>query len=310
MFVACIVGRVTVAAWIGGRIVRPFAVDGRMTSILTLAIGFALLCALYMVPVIGLLMWAMVGVLGLGAVTMAASDAYRAEHPRPTPRQPGTVPPIPTPPFQDPGVAGATSATQMGSTSLTGDAPGGVPPSPGGGPGFAPAAAFAGAEFAGDSGAAGPPPFTSVPPPFAASPQAPAYPAVAAFHDMAAYPRASFAERLAAFALDVLLVFLLVAFIKGHPEGIFVPLFLAYRIGAWTWKSATLGGVICQLRVTRADGARLTFSDALVRGLSSIFSIVVLGLGCFWVLRDEERQAWHDRVAGTYVVKVPRNFPL
>ena len=26
--------------------------------------------------------------------------------------------------------------------------------------------------------------------------------------------------------------------------------------------------------------------------------------------RDEERQAWHDRVAGTYVVKVPRNFPL
>ena len=128
---------------------------------------------------------------------------------------------------------------------------------------------------------------------------------------MATLPRAAFAERTAAFVLDAVLVFLLFSAFPGRQPGpVLFATFLAYRIAAWTWKSATLGAVICQLRVTRADGQRLSFADALVRGLSSIFSIVVLGLGCFWVLRDEERQAWHDRVAGTYVVKVPRNFPL
>jgi uncharacterized RDD family membrane protein YckC len=307
MFVAFIVGRVTVAEWLGLRILRPSTMEGRMTPILALAIGFAILCLLYMVPIIGLLMWGMVGVLGIGAVVLATSDAYRAENPRPTPRHPGTVPPIPNPAFPDAGVAGAAGAAQMAATSVAGDAVSGLPPHAGSSGGFAPAAAFAGAEFAGTDPSAAAPPFTPVPP-FATAPQASSY--AVPFQDMAAYPRASFAERLAAFALDVLLVFLLVAFINGEPDGVFIPLFLAYRIGAWTWKSATLGGVICQLRVTRADGTRLTFADALIRGLSSIFSIIVLGLGCFWVLRDEERQAWHDRVAGTYVVKVPRNFPL
>jgi uncharacterized RDD family membrane protein YckC len=38
--------------------------------------------------------------------------------------------------------------------------------------------------------------------------------------------------------------------------------------------------------------------------------MAALGLGGLWILRDPERQAWHDRIAGTYVVKVPRNWPI
>jgi len=93
-------------------------------------------------------------------------------------------------------------------------------------------------------------------------------------------------------------------------DGAFFLMLLVYHIGFWTWKGTTVGGIICQLRVVRVDGAPLTFADALVRGLSSIFSLAVVGLGCLWILRDAERQAWHDRIAGTYVVKVPRNWPL
>jgi len=44
--------------------------------------------------------------------------------------------------------------------------------------------------------------------------------------------------------------------------------------------------------------------------VTGIFSLVVLGLGFLWILRDPEHQAWHDRVAGTYVVKVPRTWPV
>jgi len=62
--------------------------------------------------------------------------------------------------------------------------------------------------------------------------------------------------------------------------------------------------------VVRVDGSRLTFADALVRGLSSIFSLLVLALGVLWIIRDPERQAWHDKIAGTFVVRVRRNYPL
>jgi uncharacterized RDD family membrane protein YckC len=61
--------------------------------------------------------------------------------------------------------------------------------------------------------------------------------------------------------------------------------------------------MICQLRVVRIDGKPLEFAESLVRGLTGIVSLAVVGLGFFWMLRDPDRQTWHDRVAGTYVVK-------
>jgi uncharacterized RDD family membrane protein YckC len=124
-------------------------------------------------------------------------------------------------------------------------------------------------------------------------------------------PHASFRDRVAAGLLDLILVVLawqLLSQIRG--ERAFFLSLLAYHIGFWTWKGTTIGGIICQLRVVRVDGMPVRFVDALVRGLSAIFSVVVIGLGVFWILRDPERQAWHDKIAGTYVVKVPRNWPL
>ena len=58
------------------------------------------------------------------------------------------------------------------------------------------------------------------------------------------------------------------------------------------------------------QGTELRFVDALVRGLASVFSIGALGIGCFWMLQDAERQMWHDKIAGTLVVKVPRDMVL
>jgi uncharacterized RDD family membrane protein YckC len=130
---------------------------------------------------------------------------------------------------------------------------------------------------------------------------------------LAAFPHARFRDRLAAFILDVLLVAITVELLyldgRGVEQRWFV-LMLAYHIGFWTWKGTTVGGIICQLRVVRTNGEPLRFIDGLVRGLSGIFSLAVLGLGGLWILKDPERQAWHDKIAGTYVVKVPRHYPL
>jgi uncharacterized RDD family membrane protein YckC len=129
--------------------------------------------------------------------------------------------------------------------------------------------------------------------------------------DPALFPHALFRDRLAAGLLDLVLVLFAWQFLDPpvRGNGLFL-LLLAYFIGFWTWKGTTVGGIICQLRVVRVDNTPLRFADALVRGLSSLFSMVVLGLGFLWILKDPERQAWHDKIAGTYVVKVPRNWPL
>jgi uncharacterized RDD family membrane protein YckC len=128
---------------------------------------------------------------------------------------------------------------------------------------------------------------------------------------VASLPHASFRDRVSAGVLDLILVVFAWPFLNTFRGGrAFLLALLVYFVGFWTWKATTIGGIICQLRVVRADGTPLRFADALVRGLSAIFSIVVVGLGMLWILRDPERQAWHDRIAGTYVVKVPRNWPL
>ena len=129
--------------------------------------------------------------------------------------------------------------------------------------------------------------------------------------DLASFPHAWFRDRVAAGILDLILVIFAWQLLDriARDNAIFLML-LAYNVGFWTWKGTTVGGIICQLRVVRVDGTPLRFADALVRGLSAIFSLIVVGLGFFWIIKDPERQAWHDKIAGTYVVKVPRNWPI
>jgi uncharacterized RDD family membrane protein YckC len=137
--------------------------------------------------------------------------------------------------------------------------------------------------------------------------------APAATGNLLAFPRAGFLERAAAFALDttfVLIICAAIGFMDHDGPGLVILTMLAYHIGFWAWKGTTFGGIVCQLRIIRLDGWPLRGADALVRGIAGIFSLAVLGLGWLWIVRDEERQSWHDKIAGTYVVSVPRNWPI
>jgi uncharacterized RDD family membrane protein YckC len=269
VFVAGLLGKVSVLRMLGATIVRQDEADNRLLSARSFVLGFVAVTLLYMVPVLGMIGWATLGVFGLGSSAMAFAAGLRRENPRPA-----VVPRVPPPPQAPPFAQAAASGFAPDATPLTGDTP-----------------ATIGSPVASDG-----------------VPQLP--PASAS--ELLCYPRATFLERLGAFVLDVVLVSLtyaLLDFDVDGPHRFFLLLFL-YRAAFWAWKGTTVGGIILQLRVVRTDGAPLGLSDAVVRGLSSVFSIVVLGLGCLWILRDPERQAWHDRIAGTYVVKVPRNYPL
>ena len=147
-------------------------------------------------------------------------------------------------------------------------------------------------------------------PPSMATPPPPTVP------DILAYPKASLWERLAAAFLDIVLVSILAGLAHKSPFAFLgaPPLWLltslAYFAGMWTWKGTTIGGIVLGLKVARLDGQPLTFAIALVRALAAVFSVIVLFLGFLWIAWDADKQGWHDRIAGTVVLRLPRGTPL
>ncbi len=116
--------------------------------------------------------------------------------------------------------------------------------------------------------------------------------------------RAGFWKRLVALLLDLALVGMVSAAV--HPRGVsFLPLLFVYHVGMLTWRGATIGKMILNLKVVRFDGYPIGFGIAMVRSLSSIFSTIVMALGFLWVIWDPEKQSWHDKIAGTVVVQLP-----
>jgi uncharacterized RDD family membrane protein YckC len=78
----------------------------------------------------------------------------------------------------------------------------------------------------------------------------------------------------------------------------------------WKLKGTTIGGIVCGLCVVRMDDRPLDWPTAIVRALSCFLSLAVFGLGFIWIAFDDERQGWHDKIAGTVVVRVPQGVSL
>jgi uncharacterized RDD family membrane protein YckC len=127
-----------------------------------------------------------------------------------------------------------------------------------------------------------------------------------------AYPRAGFWERMAAAFLDLVLVGFLTGFLVSfvHKPQLMFVVALVYFAGMWIWKSTTVGGVVLGLKVVRQDGYPVTMLVSIVRALAAAFSIVIFFLGFLWIVFDRERQGWHDKIAGTVVIKLPKGTPL
>jgi uncharacterized RDD family membrane protein YckC len=126
--------------------------------------------------------------------------------------------------------------------------------------------------------------------------------------DELAYPRAGFWERMGAAFLDMVIVGVLAGLTHVAPLGLLIA--VAYFAGMWAWKQTTIGGIVIGLKVVRIDGRPFTFVTAIVRALAAIFSVIVFFFGFLWIGWDVEKQGWHDKIAGTVVVRLPRGVPL
>ena len=76
-----------------------------------------------------------------------------------------------------------------------------------------------------------------------------------------------------------------------------------YFVGCWASGGRTLGYRVVGLRLVRSDGRMPTLDTCLVRFIGAICSLTPLPLGYLWMAFDRNRQAWHDKLADTMVVR-------
>jgi uncharacterized RDD family membrane protein YckC len=208
-------GKVAVCRYAGQQFGSQFGIQFLQQPLPALLTGGLLLCALYTVPVLGLLVWFAAAPLALGAVMLTFFKGKA----RATDRSAVSVPDVPV---------GATTGELL--------------------------------------------------------------------------PRAGFWIRLLATTLDLLLVGMAAAFLHRGFHW-FLLLWTLYHLTFWSWRGMTVGGMVLGLRVIRIDGQPMNIAVALVRLFASLFSLVPCGLGFVWAAWSPDKQSWHDKMAGTLVVK-------
>jgi uncharacterized RDD family membrane protein YckC len=81
---------------------------------------------------------------------------------------------------------------------------------------------------------------------------------------------------------------------------------IAYFTFFWTLVGFTPGKALLGLKVVKMNGAKPSFFRSLLRFFAYWISAIPIFLGFFWVLWDSKRQGWHDKIAGTQVMFIPR----
>ncbi|HEY1899220.1 MAG TPA: RDD family protein [Steroidobacteraceae bacterium] len=255
LFIAGVFGKTAVLGWIGGRCFGTRPGHARPHPALAVLVGGLIAMLIYLIPLLGFLMFLLLSLIGYGAVLYALLNRVR-------------------------------HTTSGGAAPIT--------------------------PAAGPQAAAAPP----------AAPAAPAAPASAAapLAEPAAalpystLPRVGFWVRMGALFIDAVIVCAVVRLLldwPGHQSGRICLLGLAvYGAVMWKARATTIGGIVFDLRVVRLDSRDLDWPTVCIRALGCILSVCALGLGFIWIAVDPGQQAWHDKLAGTIVVRVPKGTPL
>jgi len=75
-------------------------------------------------------------------------------------------------------------------------------------------------------------------------------------------------------------------------------------VGFWVWKSTTPGKMVVSAKIVDAKTlGEPSTGQLIVRYIGYFISAFVFGLGFLWVAFDKRKQGWHDKIAGTLVVK-------
>ena len=246
LFCAGLFGKAVMLAWIGRRCLARREAGPASHPALAVLIGGAIVLVLYLIPVVGFLLYKLLGFLGFGVVVLTLLQLARARR------------------------AGAGEVTTAGSTA---------------------GASTVGAE--------------AVP----ASEPVAATTAAGSTAGTAALPRAGFWIRMTALLIDVVLVGILLS-ILHHMANLELVVLAAYGAVMWKLRGATIGGIVFDLQVVRHDGREMDWATVIVRALGCFLSLAAAGIGFIWIAFDGGKQAWHDKIAGTVVVRTTKRISL
>ncbi|HTL68438.1 MAG TPA: RDD family protein [Lacunisphaera sp.] len=270
LFCAALFGKVVMLAWLGRRITKLAGEGVWSHPVFGVLIGGVIVLLLYTVPIAGFVVYKLLGILGLGVVVYTLIRVSQASRPPKPATVPGAMPMAAAAPLATPVVPAAPGAPEAVPPVMPGES--------------APAVA----------------PLAALPPVISA----------------VTLPRAGFWIRVGAAFLDFIMVFVGgVILLKGILHlglgpGIIFLAWIVYHPVMWKLKGTTIGGIICNLKVVRVDDRPIDWGVAIVRAFTAFMSFIACGLGFIWVAFDDEKQSWHDKVAGTTIVRVPKGTPL
>lgn len=271
-------GKLVMLAWLGRRFTRSSGSGVLTHAAFATLLGGVIVTALYLMPVVGFLVYKLLGFVGFGVVmyTLILNIKSKRQNggPRAAPTGPASGEPTSyTQPQQFASDPDVMSHDAMSHETTAGTA--------------AEATASSGLGHAAETSSAD---------------------HHAASH-AASLPRATFWMRMGALLLDLLLVAFILNLVYDSHNILLLGL-AVYGALMWKFKGTTIGGILFNLRIVRLDGRELDWATVIVRALSCFLSLIAAGLGFIWIAFDDDKQAWHDKIAGTVVVRTPKGISL
>ena len=93
-------------------------------------------------------------------------------------------------------------------------------------------------------------------------------------------------------------------------RGVFMPVYLllfflasAYFVILNGYSGKTIGKMLMGIRIISEEGCSIGFWQSFVRWIGYYISAAFLFLGFVWSMFDTSSQSWHDKIAGTFVIK-------
>jgi uncharacterized RDD family membrane protein YckC len=82
-------------------------------------------------------------------------------------------------------------------------------------------------------------------------------------------------------------------------------------IAFWVYRQATPGKIAISARIVDAKtGAAPSTGQLIGRYFGYFLAGIPLGVGILWVAFDKKKQGWHDKLAGTVVIRQTRPEPV
>jgi len=133
---------------------------------------------------------------------------------------------------------------------------------------------------------------------------------------------AGFWIRLSATIIDIVILLVILYIIiyiafrftaVSIPDWSLVPIYnfifwlldIIYFVTFWAWRGQTPGKILTGIKIIRTDSSEISWQYSLLRYLGCIVSTIILFIGFILIAFDKRKQGMHDKIADTYVVKLP-----